>query len=142
MRHAEVALDLGRSRSGGSFTYQVPDHLPVRPGDLVLVPLSKRVLPGVVVSVAGSAPDFPTRPVEERLADDPFLGPLQLTLARWISAHYRAPLFDCLALFLPPGLAARLAKAARAGAWKAPSTLDPGEARQEADASSADRRAQ
>ncbi|MBA2448581.1 MAG: primosomal protein N' [Chloroflexi bacterium] len=142
MRHAEVALDLGRSRSGGSFTYQVPDHLPVRPGDLVLVPLSKRVLPGVVVSVAGSTPDFPTRLVEERLADDPFLGPLQLTLARWISAHYRAPLFDCLALFLPPGLAARLARAARAGAWKAPASLAPAEASRGADASSGDTRAQ
>jgi primosomal protein N' (replication factor Y) len=127
MRHAEVALDLGGPRHAGSFTYQVPDHLPIRPGDLVLVPLSKRVLPGVVVSVAGTTPGFPTRPVEGRLADDSFLGPLQLTLARWISAHYRAPLFDCLALFLPPGLAARLAKAAREGRWKPPRTASSGE---------------
>jgi len=118
--HAEVALDLAGARGGASFTYRVPDHLPIRPGDLVLVPLSTRLLPGVVLSVAGRAPDFPTRPVEEKLADDAFLGPLQLSLARWISAHYRAPLFDCLALFLPPGLTARLAKAAKEGSWKPP----------------------
>ena len=126
MRHAEVALNFGGPRGGGSFTYRVPDDMPVRPGDLVLVPLSRRLLPGVVVSVAGQAPSFPTRPVEERLADDSFVGPLQLTLARWISVHYRAPLFDCLALFLPPGLPARLAKAAREGRWKAPpATMAP-----------------
>ena len=89
--------------------------MPVRPGDLVLVPLVKRLLPGVVVAVAGAAPEFATRPVEDRLADDAFLGPLQLTLARWIAAHYRASLFDCLALFLPPGLTARLIKASQAG---------------------------
>ena len=130
MRHAEVAIDLGGPRGAGSLTYRVPDHLPIRPGDLVLVPLSSRLLPGVVVSVVPGAvaPSFPTRPVENKLADDAFLGPLQLTLARWIAAHYRAPLFDCLALFLPPGLTARLTRAAREGRWKPPQlgpTTDP-----------------
>src|SRR5918998_3358874 len=122
MRHAEVALQLGGRKGAGSLTYRVPDDMPVRPGDLVLVPLLQRVLPGVVVAVAGASPDFPTRPVEDRLAEDAFLGPLQLTLARWIAAHYRAPLFDCLALFLPPGLTARLPKAARGGRLKTPPT--------------------
>src|SRR3712207_350058 len=121
MRHAEVALQLGSRGGAGSLTYRVPDDLPVRPGDLVLVPLLKRLLPGVVVAVAGATPDFPTRPVEDRLSEDAFLGPLQLTLARWIAAHYRASLFDCLALFLPPGLTARLIKAAQAGKPSAPS---------------------
>ena len=131
MRHAEVALDLGGPRGGGSLTYRVPDHLPVRPGDLVLVPLSSRLLPGVVVSVmpGAEAPSFPTRPVENKLAEDAFLGPLQLTLARWIAAHYRASLFDSVALFLPPGLTARLARAARQGRWRppqvSPSTTPP-----------------
>ncbi|MDP8924364.1 MAG: primosomal protein N' [Chloroflexota bacterium] len=124
MRHAEVALQLGGRGGAGSLTYRVPDDLPVRPGDLVLVPLLKRLLPGVVVAVAGATPDFPTRPVEDRLADDAFLGPLQLTLARWIAAHYRASLFDCLALFLPPGLTAKLLRAARDGRLRVP-TADP-----------------
>jgi primosomal protein N' (replication factor Y) len=94
--------------------------MPIRPGDLVLVPLQARVLPGVVVAVVGETPSFPTRPVEDRVAEDAFVGPLQLTLARWIAAHYRASLFECLAMFLPPGLAARLADAAKKGTWKAP----------------------
>jgi primosomal protein N' (replication factor Y) len=115
MLHAEIALDVGRARGTGRFTYRVPAHLPVQPGDVVMVPLAKRVLPGVVVNVVGRTPDFPTRAVEGRVADDAFVGPLQLTLARWISTHYRAPLFDCIAPFLPPGLTARLAKAARDG---------------------------
>jgi len=120
MRHAEVALSLGGPRGAGSLTYRVPDEMPIRPGDLVLVPLQTRLLPGVVVNVVGEAPAFPTKPVEDRVAEDAFVGPLQLTLARWIAAHYRAALFDCLALFLPPGLAARLASAAKKGTWKAP----------------------
>jgi primosomal protein N' (replication factor Y) (superfamily II helicase) len=120
VRHAEVALSLGGPRGAGSLTYRVPDEMPIRPGDLVLVPLQTRLLPGVVVSVVGEVPSFPTKPVEDRVAEDAFVGPLQLTLARWIAAHYRASLYDCLALFLPPGLAARLADAARKGTWKAP----------------------
>jgi primosomal protein N' (replication factor Y) len=120
VRHAEVALDLGGPRGAGSLTYRIPDDMPIRAGDLVLVPLQSRLLPGVVVSIAGEEPGFPTRPVEDRVAQDAFVGPLQLTLARWISAHYRASLFDCLAMFLPPGLAARLTRAARAGKWKPP----------------------
>jgi primosomal protein N' (replication factor Y) len=120
VRHAEVALSLGGPRGAGSLTYRVPDEMPIRPGDLVLVPLQSRLLPGVVVSVVGETPSFATKPVEDRVAEDAFVGPLQLTLARWIAAHYRAALYDCLALFLPPGLAARLAEAARKGTWKAP----------------------
>ncbi|MFN8523161.1 MAG: primosomal protein N' [Chloroflexota bacterium] len=120
MRHAEVALDLGGGQAGGSFTYRVPDDMPIRPGDIVLVPLATRVLPGVVLEVLGRAPEFETRAVEDRLAEDSFIGPLQLTLARWISAHYRAPLFDCLSLFLPPGFSQRLTRAAKTGNWRAP----------------------
>ena len=108
-------LSLGGPRGAGSLTYRVPDEMPIRPGDLVLVPLQTRLLPGVVVSVVGETPAFPTRPVEDRVAEDAFVGPLQLTLARWIAAHYRASLFDCLALFLPPGLAARLAERRQQG---------------------------
>ena len=129
MRHAEVALSLGGPRGAGSLTYRVPDEMPIRPGDLVLVPLQTRLLPGVVVSVVGEAPAFPTKPVEDRVAEDAFVGPLQLTLARWIAAHYRAALFDCLALFLPPGLAARLASAAQEGHLEGPRRpADPGRA--------------
>src|SRR3954462_2932797 len=94
--------------------------MPIRAGDLVLVPLQTRLLPGVVVSIASEAPDFPTRRVEDRLAQDAFVGPIRLTLPRWIAAHYRASLFDCVALFLRPGLAARLTKGAQAGRWKDP----------------------
>ncbi|MCC6177335.1 MAG: primosomal protein N' [Chloroflexi bacterium] len=124
MRHAEVALDLGSLRGAGSLTYRVPDDMPIRPGDLVLVPLQQRLLPGVVVGVVGEAPSFETKPVEEKLAEDAFVGPLQLMLARWMSAHYRASLYACLTLFLPPGLTQRLTKAAQAGHLKAP-TLPP-----------------
>jgi primosomal protein N' len=33
----------------------------------------------------------------------PLLSPERIALARWMSAHYLAPLFDCVSLMLPPG---------------------------------------
>ncbi len=54
------------------------------------------------------APTAPDAPVLRDLVDvaDPeaALAPAQVRLARWISERYRAPLYDALALMLPPGV--------------------------------------
>ena len=43
------------------------------------------------------------RPLAGLIEAEPLLSPIQLSLARWLSAYYLCPLFDALALFLPPG---------------------------------------
>jgi primosomal protein N' (replication factor Y) len=55
------------------------------------------------------APTAPDAPVLRDLVDvaDPeaALAPAQVRLARWLSERYRAPLYEALALMLPPGVA-------------------------------------
>src|SRR5690349_11106487 len=55
------------------------------------------------------APAAPDAPVLRDLVDvaDPeaALVPAQVRLARWLSEYYRVPLYEALALMLPPGVA-------------------------------------
>jgi primosomal protein N' (replication factor Y) len=48
-----------------------------------------------------------TKEIAGIVADFSLLSPIQLKLAQWISEHYFAPLFDTLALMLPPGFERR-----------------------------------
>ena len=91
---------------GTTYHYDVPPHLRgvVRPGHLVWVPFGERRLQGIVVSLSETAPVAETRPLQALALDEPVLTSTQLALARWMSAHYLAPLLDCLQLMLPPGL--------------------------------------
>jgi primosomal protein N' (replication factor Y) len=79
--------------------------LDVALGQSVRVPFGSRTLEGVVVDL----PDFPaveqTRDIAGIIDDVPALPREYLSLGRWISEYYLAPLFQCLALMLPPGFA-------------------------------------
>lgn len=101
MAYAQVAVDTPVG-IGQTFSYYVPEGLRLAPGDAVWVPFGKRQVTGVVVELV----DFPdvssTRPVITRLSQAPLLKSYQLNLARWISYHYRASLFESAALMLPP----------------------------------------
>ena len=91
---------------GTTYHYDVPTHLRgiLQPGHLVWVPFGERRLQGIVISLSETAPVAETRPLERLALDEPVLTSTQLALARWMSAHYLAPLLDCLRLMLPPGL--------------------------------------
>ncbi|HIC90160.1 MAG TPA: primosomal protein N' [Anaerolineae bacterium] len=95
---------------GLTFHYKVPEALQsrLRPGHLVWVPFGTRRLQGVVVGLHEVAPVADTRPIEGLVYDRPVMTPAQLELARWISAHYLAPLLEAIKLFLPAGLAQRV----------------------------------
>jgi primosomal protein N' (replication factor Y) len=102
--YVEIAVNLPAVR--GTFHYHLPAHLQgsVVPGHLVTAPFGPRMVQGVVIS-APPEPEVPeTRPVEALLDSKPVLTTRQLELARWMAAHYRANLIDCLTLMLPPGI--------------------------------------
>ena len=116
MRYADVAVSVpaqpGRRRSAspteaetGIFSYSVPDQLEARVqiGQWVWVPFGTRHLAGVVLGLSSEPPPLAVRPLADVLEEAPALGPEQLSVARWMSRYYLAPLFDCVALFLPPG---------------------------------------
>ncbi len=116
MPYADVAVSVpaqpGRRRStsvteadAGVFSYAIPDHLigRLRPGHWVWAPFGTRQLAGVVLALTDEPSVAEVRPIEDILDDHPVLGDEQLAVARWMSRYYLAPLFDCVAPFLPPG---------------------------------------
>ena len=104
VRYAEVAVDAHTGKPGGSFTYLIPQHLDVRPGCLVRVPFGPRTLHGVVVALRDTTDVGYAKPVESLVEQTPLLTPERIALAEWIADYYMAPLYDALALMLPPDL--------------------------------------
>ena len=144
MQYADVCVNtpLGRRIGGGmpddteydplgqAFTYAVPLQLSGRlqPGHLVWVPFRGRRLQAVVLSLTDVAPAFETHEIISLVWAQPLLTPAQLSLARWISGTYLAPLIEALRLMLPAGLSKRGRTVLVRTAEPAPSTLTPTQA--------------
>lgn len=101
MDYAEVSVNAafaGRQ----TFSYRIPQNIEVQPGHAVWVPFGARLLQGMVVSLS----DIPSVPeikeIDGLIGTTPLLNDNQLTMARWLSDYYLAPLFDCISLMLPP----------------------------------------
>ena len=102
MRFAEVAVDAptGPSRT---FSYSIPNELPLALGQLVRVPFGPRTIQGVVFELTDTPSVEETREISENLFDDSVVDETHLSLARWISDYYRCSLFEATAPMLPPG---------------------------------------
>ena len=102
LRYADVAVDspVGHARS---FTYHIPQRISVQPGQLVWVPFGSQTLQGIVVELSSSRPDFATRDILQAVDPAPLLGEERIDLGKWMSQHYRCPLFTALSPMLPPG---------------------------------------
>ena len=104
MKFAEVAVDVP-TQSGRTFSYRIPDDLPVSPGQLVRVPFGARTLQGIVFSLAerSQVPEDETRNIAAIVFDEPLLDEVRLQLARWMSDYYICSLFEAATPMLPPG---------------------------------------
>ena len=102
MRYAEVSVNspIAQRRT---FSYNIPPSLTVNVGQAVWVPFGEKLLQGIVLELS----DYPnveeTREIDDIIDPNPVLSPTQVKLARWISEYYLAPLFNTVALMLPPG---------------------------------------
>ncbi|HXA52257.1 MAG TPA: DEAD/DEAH box helicase, partial [Candidatus Acidoferrum sp.] len=85
------------------FTYSLPDTLRhrVKAGSRILVPFGPRKLTGVILRCHDDRPEVPTRDALRLLDSTPVLSAELLTLGRWISGYYCAPLGDVLRGMLP-----------------------------------------
>jgi primosomal protein N' (replication factor Y) len=123
---ADVAVRATIPDADPVFTYRVPPRLRVlaRTGQLVWAPLRRQRVQGIILDLYASpqgddpapplfrpdpdAPVDPEAPVLRDLEDvaDPeaALTPAQIRLARWLNGYYRVPLYEALALMLPPGV--------------------------------------
>ena len=68
----------------------------------MLVPLHKRQVTGVVLSIVDESPHSEVKDLSEILDDQPIVDAELLKLAQWISQYYLVPLGDVIATILPP----------------------------------------
>jgi len=105
MNYAEVAVNSPGARS--TFCYAVPTEINISTGQAVWVPFGSRVVQGIVLGLSDEPSIEETKEIAGVITGFPLLSPTKIKLAQWISKHYFAPLFDALALMLPPGFERR-----------------------------------
>lgn len=113
-------------------SYRVPEHLTskIRPGAVVVVPLSDYSRLGVVLETSESVGEV-TEPLEEvrDVASGLYLGESIVHLCRWASGETARPLSAVLRAALPPGLQTELFRVDHPRAewpWKRGSTVGRG----------------
>jgi primosomal protein N' (replication factor Y) len=72
-------------------------------GQAVWVPFGEKLLQGIVLELSDYPKVEETREITGIIEPQPLLLPAYISLAYWISQHYLSPLFDAVALMLPPG---------------------------------------
>jgi len=106
MSYAEVSVNspIAQRRT---FSYTIPPHLEINVGQAVWVPFGDKRLQGIVLELSPHPEVEETREIIGVIEPRPLLSPQQVLLARWISEYYLSPLFDAVALMLPPGFERR-----------------------------------
>lgn len=99
-RFARVLLD---DAAGRIFDYEVPDPWAdrVAVGSRVRVPLRTRTVLGTVLELSSESESRGIRPLSELVDAEPSVPEAILTLARWVSGYYLAPLSVSLRAVLP-----------------------------------------
>ena len=88
----------------GSFTYQVPEHLDVRPGMRVKVHFRNRMTRGYVHHVHDQAPDVPKLKFLDDVIDDaPVFDHRLVDLARYMANSYVCETGEAMSMALPSG---------------------------------------
>ena len=102
MGYAEVSVNspIAQRRT---FSYAIPTGLSVDVGQAVLVPFGDKLLQGIILELSQYPSVEETREIAGVIEPRPILSPARVLLARWISEYYLSPLFDAVALMLPPG---------------------------------------
>ncbi len=108
MPYADVAVDSTAPEK--TYTYAVPPHLHVQPGQAVWVPFgpASTLTQGFVFTLRDTT-DLPrVKAIDSVIDAQPLLGAPQQALARWLSDYYYAPLFTCAATMMPPDFRQRV----------------------------------
>jgi len=102
MRYAEVSVNSPVAQRR-TFSYAIPPGLSIDVGQAVWVPFGNKILQGIVLELSPYPAVEETKEIIEVIESHPLLSPANILLARRISEHYLSPLFDAVALMLPPG---------------------------------------
>lgn len=89
------------------FTYKIPEHLQIKPGDILSVPFGGTQVGGVAIRLLTQIPaDLPPekiREVEDVVSEGFFLSGYWTLLNR-VASYYYTPLIQVIRVALPPGL--------------------------------------
>ena len=85
------------------FSYAIPSGLSIEAGQAVWVPFGNKLLQGIVLELSSYPSVSETKEINSVISAQPLLSPVRVVLARWLSDYYLCPLFDAVALMLPPG---------------------------------------
>jgi primosomal protein N' (replication factor Y) len=102
MRYAEVSVNSPVAQRR-TFSYAIPSSLTVNAGQAVWIPFGDKILQGIVLELSPYPAVEATREIIDVIEPQPVLSLPHVSLARWISEYYLSPLFDAVALMLPPG---------------------------------------
>lgn len=102
MRYAEVSVNSPVAQRR-TFSYTIPPSLSINIGQAVWVPFGDKLLQGIVLELSDYPAVEQTREIADIIEPRPLLSPSRVLLARWISEYYLSPIFDAVALMLPPG---------------------------------------
>jgi primosomal protein N' (replication factor Y) len=105
VNYADVAVDADRIPPGKTFSYRIPRHLAVEPGQLVWVQFGRRYVQGLVVSLsdASAVNEDETRDILHPVEPTPLVNGLGLELGQWMGRTYLCSPFEALLPFLPVG---------------------------------------
>ncbi len=102
MGYAEVSVNSPVAQRR-TFSYAIPSGLSIDVGQAVWVPFGDKLLQGIVLELSRYPSVEETREIAGVIELRPLLSSSHVLLARWISEYYLSPLFDAVALMLPPG---------------------------------------
>ncbi|MFH1382550.1 MAG: primosomal protein N' [Chloroflexota bacterium] len=102
MGYAEVCVNSPAARRH-TFSYAIPPHLSVSVGQAVWAPFGEKLLQGIVLELTDYPSVEKTKDIADLIEPAPLLSSARAQLARWLSQYYLSPLFDAVALMLPPG---------------------------------------
>jgi len=101
---AEILPEIKISYERSTFTYQIPPFLHnLKIGSVVLIPLQKKVIRGVVVSISDQKPSMKLREILDRV-ENFTLSERYIGIAKWISDYYLCTPGEAITLFLPPNI--------------------------------------
>lgn len=104
----EVLVDCPGTQ--GLYTYAVPPHLDIQPGDIVSVPFGHQQVGAIALTLLPQLPDTVApeqiRPIDS-LLNRRFFSPAYWSLLEQVAQYYQTPLIQVIRTALPPGLLAK-----------------------------------
>ncbi len=107
MKYAEVSVNSPAAQHQ-TFSYAIPLGLSIDIGQAVYVPFGEKTVQGIVLELTDLPAVEQTRDIISVIDSQPLLTTDRILLAKWLSNYYLSPLFDAVALMLPPGFERRV----------------------------------